>query len=447
MEREGRVLHSWKEIADCLGVTVRSAQRWEKESGLPVHRLGTGLRARVFAYEAELLAWRSRIQQPPPAAQDAGSGPPETAPPEDRRWKPKPGLWLAAGVALAAVAAAVVGYDPGLIPALREPAAWRFAGRRLTVLDGKRRVCWEKHFPGSLENMEGLAETALVDDIDEDGDAEVLFNFRPGSQGSEPGVLFCYDRRGGEKWRFRYGRAKRFGDREFSPFYYGRLVRLARFQGRTRVVAVAMHQVWYPAQVALLEPRTGRLEEEYWHPGAIHHCLIRDLDGDGDPELLLGGINNPGVGLGHPGLAVLRLPFSRRREGIWKFAAEFPPVTGGGEAAYAVFPAPDLNIAAGVFPFVSNLAVDNRGRILVQLQLPERRSIGYYLNRRLEVEEFRVTDDYAALHKLYRVQGLLDHDLTPDEVARLGRVFVLPNAPDGNSPELRKLWRNPHAKR
>jgi len=50
-------LDSWKEIAGWLGRTVRTAIRWEKERGLPVHRVPGGGRHAVFAYRRELEAW------------------------------------------------------------------------------------------------------------------------------------------------------------------------------------------------------------------------------------------------------------------------------------------------------------------------------------------------------------------------------------------------------
>src|SRR5512135_2313717 len=55
-------LDSWKEIAVYLKRDVRTVQRWEKTEGLPVHRhvhekLGT-----VYAYKAEIEAWRNRRQ-------------------------------------------------------------------------------------------------------------------------------------------------------------------------------------------------------------------------------------------------------------------------------------------------------------------------------------------------------------------------------------------------
>ncbi|MDQ6892679.1 MAG: hypothetical protein M3167_08370 [Acidobacteriota bacterium] len=54
-------LDSWKEIAAYLRRSVRSAKRWEKEEGLPVHRHLHGKRDSVYAYGTELdLWWASR---------------------------------------------------------------------------------------------------------------------------------------------------------------------------------------------------------------------------------------------------------------------------------------------------------------------------------------------------------------------------------------------------
>jgi len=50
-------LDSWKEIAAYLGRGIRTVQRWEREEGLPVHRLAHAERGSVFADSAELAAW------------------------------------------------------------------------------------------------------------------------------------------------------------------------------------------------------------------------------------------------------------------------------------------------------------------------------------------------------------------------------------------------------
>jgi hypothetical protein len=50
-------LQSWKEIASALNRGVRTVQRWERELGLPVRRVGKGSRAPVFAFKDELHRW------------------------------------------------------------------------------------------------------------------------------------------------------------------------------------------------------------------------------------------------------------------------------------------------------------------------------------------------------------------------------------------------------
>ncbi len=60
-----RKLVSWKEIADHYGCDVRTARRWERERGLPVHRAPGNKRSGVFAYTSELDCWeRSRAPEP-----------------------------------------------------------------------------------------------------------------------------------------------------------------------------------------------------------------------------------------------------------------------------------------------------------------------------------------------------------------------------------------------
>ena len=52
-------LQSWKEIAAYLDRDVRTARRWEQAEGLPVRRHRSGARSSVYAYRAELDAWRA----------------------------------------------------------------------------------------------------------------------------------------------------------------------------------------------------------------------------------------------------------------------------------------------------------------------------------------------------------------------------------------------------
>ena len=52
-----RRLDSWKEIAAFFRRDERTVKRWEKDRGLPVHRLQGSATGRVYAYSDELLRW------------------------------------------------------------------------------------------------------------------------------------------------------------------------------------------------------------------------------------------------------------------------------------------------------------------------------------------------------------------------------------------------------
>ena len=67
-------LDSWKEIAAFLGRGIRTVQRWERDEGLPVHRLAHAERGSVFADPAELTAWWKSRQIAPPARSMAPGG-------------------------------------------------------------------------------------------------------------------------------------------------------------------------------------------------------------------------------------------------------------------------------------------------------------------------------------------------------------------------------------
>ena len=58
--QRGDQLDSWKEIAAYLKRGVRTVQQWEREAGLPVRRLATKKRGTVYAYKAEIDAWREQ---------------------------------------------------------------------------------------------------------------------------------------------------------------------------------------------------------------------------------------------------------------------------------------------------------------------------------------------------------------------------------------------------
>jgi hypothetical protein len=51
------VLNSWKEIAQYIACGVRTAQRWERDLLMPVHRPRERSRSRVLAFKSEIDQW------------------------------------------------------------------------------------------------------------------------------------------------------------------------------------------------------------------------------------------------------------------------------------------------------------------------------------------------------------------------------------------------------
>ncbi|HEV2484082.1 MAG TPA: hypothetical protein VGT08_01000 [Terracidiphilus sp.] len=61
-------LDSWKSIAEFLGRSLRTVQRWHDCNGLPVHHFG-GHKGSVFAYEEEINHWLAGLAEEPGGAQ------------------------------------------------------------------------------------------------------------------------------------------------------------------------------------------------------------------------------------------------------------------------------------------------------------------------------------------------------------------------------------------
>jgi tetratricopeptide (TPR) repeat protein len=113
-------LDSWKEIAAFFGRDERTVKRWEKERGLPVHRVPGGGRGTVFAFSEELAGWlRSSSQK---AMVPAGESQPSTLPTRDVRASdsmghggavplPRPRRWVALALVLIATILGVIGFS------------------------------------------------------------------------------------------------------------------------------------------------------------------------------------------------------------------------------------------------------------------------------------------------------------------------------------------------
>ena len=140
------VLNSWKEVAVYLARGVRTVQRWERDLGLPVHRVRDTTHSPVFAFPSELDAWLQKRCIPQPrnvrsidGSVDRGAG--RTAHPELDRSQ-NLGRQLAALLSQQAKAAEQLRQNLRTTEQLRENLRTTVA-----VLRGERRKNWFNSLP------------------------------------------------------------------------------------------------------------------------------------------------------------------------------------------------------------------------------------------------------------------------------------------------------------
>ena len=402
-------LTSWKDIADYLGVSVRTAQKWESERGLPVRRL-SGEKGRVWADPALLDRWRQSNQEKPP-------------------WWKSPGffrVYAAAASTLLLVAAGIWLASSRKGP----PALFRHELNTLIVNDAHGHELWRKTFAEPIRRditPEYLLESrnAWLEDLDGDGRTELLYTYVPVTLEKHGRTLFCFSEEGREKWRFVPGRQVSTRAADFPPPYrVSCFMPLAPAPDRTRKLVVSSHHLSrYPDQVAVLS-HTGAVLGEYWHSGHLYRLDLADLDGDGSQEILLAGVSN---GNRCATLVVLDprdLGGASVEENPDYQLQGFPP---GREKARLLFPRTCINRKFHEYNWVDRLTFSGDR---IKFDVREREDdvnsvIIYYFDRRLSLIGLELSDRLRSVHRELEAAGQLDHPLTDKEINELRNIRYL----------------------
>ena len=416
-------LTSWQEIADYIGVNVRTAQKWEKTRGLRVRRL-PGQRGRVFASPEELDRWKASIGETP------------------RWWNDAAILrWYAAVVTVVALALAAWMIAKGPITARPgPPAVFRTEYRTLVVADAANRELWRHTFdapfePHGYEGGVGSLRTALAD-VDGDSHVEMLFAYYSNRYQTEGVPLYCFSDTGTVKWKYTPGRAVSDPQRKYAGPFIVTALAVADLGGPVgKVIALANRDaVYYPSQFVILNGK-GKPVGEYWHSGHLDNMAFVDLDGDGIKEILLSGVNN-----GYAAAALVALDARDFTGASYQGTNDPHQILGlplHKERALVLFPRSCMNRRLAPYNMAHEIFIaDGQIRVHVQ-ETGETGGPGefaiYTLGRNLNCLHAEVSDSFAITHRRLHALGILDHSLTDAEVGGLCRevrqVSADPQAP------------------
>ncbi|MGE4083264.1 MAG: hypothetical protein AB7H93_09700 [Vicinamibacterales bacterium] len=295
-------LNGWKEIAGFLGKSARTVQRWERDLGLPVHRIPTPDGGSiVFARRAELSEWRARQAESAASLAEAeseladpnGAGPPlpdaaaPIAPPTSPNdeatagpwWRRPVPMWATVG-AVAVAAAVTIAVDRIRDPGT--PASLEFEGRQLWAYSDGGRPLWTHTFDRVASRPESYKlQNNLSADVDGDGSTEIVAGVRfaaprDSSDVSDAVVAFSAD--GSVVWSVQPDVTLTEGDKTFTgPWQVRDVVTGMSARGHRTWIAYS-HHTWWPAFVLEVEP-DGSAHVRYLQAGRIHSLTYWDTSG------------------------------------------------------------------------------------------------------------------------------------------------------------------------
>jgi hypothetical protein len=413
----GRELSSWKEIADFLGITVRTAQKWEAERGLPVRRL-PGVKGRLRADRDELISWKEKTYQKPDSENGAISL---------RRY-------IIYSVALLATCICI-GLAIWLVwKANRQPESGRVEGDFLIVSDTNGEEMWRKSFGVALAadayTPPDVLRTPKIrcEDIDEDGDKEVLFSLWGAIGNQGPYELICLSKDKGEKWRYKCNKTIITGAGTYAPPFQIQRFGLVQAGPEKKwcVVVSSRHMDDCQNQVALFSSQ-GDMIREYWHSGGLDQLAIGDLNHDGRSEIYLGGVNNQRK---QATLVVLD-PETMDGASIEDDPAyQIRGYVPGREIARIFFPRSCINRKSHEYNRIGELAIveDSIKVHVIEYDLTLADGI-YRLDRDFNVLNYQWCDGLREVHMRLFAEHKLDHAYSKAEEVEMERIRVIRGSP------------------
>lgn len=432
-------LNGWKDIATYLGKSVRAVQRWEHDFGLPVHRIKTPTGQVVYAFRAEVDAWRVAMRsrpseeqpesargelprsavEPPVNSAAAESVPAIAAAPSHApvaQAVPRPRLMWMSGLGAAALAVIIGGLlitKAGARPLTA--TRYEITGTALIALTDARLPVWSHDFgwqPQPLKHGGPPAMRTVAADLDGDGHQELLALIHaPGSSG-EPWreSIFCFSDTGTLRWSYTPSVKLSYEGRSFEGPWRNYALTASAGPGRQRVWVSYGHHTWWPSFVVELDA-AGKVTPRYFQSGAIYG-LTHWSAGSGE-YLVATGVNNEYASASVAVLAIDAPAATSPQHAGTGFHCDSCPSEG--PSFFAALPRTELNrlsgspynFSAGATPngndlkiYAEELAGDARSAAAAAL---------YYLRDDFTLHDLGLSDSYGESHRKLEIEGKISH--------------------------------------
>ncbi len=431
-------LDSWKEIATYLGRDLRTVRRWEKEKGLPVHRVPGGERQAVFAYATEIDGWllRTDTQSPQPpqngnaAPNPAGlkpAGPgtavftPRAAPPTVWWWKPIFTLRRATLALLLLALLAAVAFGLVLINArpMEQPLDHvDFRGNSLQGWSPSGQLLWTYSFDQPLQETEEKDFSRIqIADLGEGAHKQVLAAVplnAPDQRNALSDALYSLSSDGKMLWRYDFNQTFQFAGNAYGPPWYFGATLVVRDGLNSYIWSAADETFWSPSSLVKLDS-AGRVLANFVNWGHIH--VLKHFTSPQGSFILAGGINNE---CNCAMLAVLRedqpsgvSPAVTPANGNPELRCENCPA--GRPYRYLLFPRSEVAIATGTTYNQVAVILSSEGDVKVGVaETTGNGTLGadwemFDLSSDFVPRTFSVSDHIRVLHQQLEAQGKIKH--------------------------------------
>ncbi len=280
-----RKLAGWKEIANYLNTSVRTAQRWEHELGLPIHHVGSSKGYSVHADVGELDVWlngregiaTSSLEQPEPVTASAT---------KRETWRRPSRLIVIAVIAvvLAGSTLAVLRFGVSHTPKV---SSITFSGQQMLAWSNGK-VLWSYDFGQPARNLPP-DEVARRLHIFRSGELIVAAPLLQLETGISTDAVYRFSAAGKVLWRHVFAERVRFGGEECGPPWVA-LALMETEDGRNTSAWCAIASHLKSVGIVIKVDPNGNTTN--WFVNYGHLGQLKELHVRGGPYLLAGGINN-----------------------------------------------------------------------------------------------------------------------------------------------------------